>query len=66
MKSAECRKLAHAILRDSTASMRRSLAEAERLLRLAEAPEPEEIELRRRIEQLDSIDLEHHVGSAQR
>jgi hypothetical protein len=53
MSPATARREAYRILRDARASMRRSVDEAERLLRLAEGHDPAEVLLRRDLEQLE-------------
>ncbi|MEI9950605.1 MAG: hypothetical protein WDO74_16915 [Pseudomonadota bacterium] len=50
MTAAEARRQAARILRDSSYSMRRDIREAERLLRLADGEDLEEIALRRSAE----------------
>ena len=61
MTPAEGRHQAARILRDASCSMRRDVAEAERLLRLAEAEDLEEIVMRRSIEHERPVNPEFFV-----
>jgi len=61
MTPAEARHHAARILRDASCSMRRDVSEAERLLRLAEGDDQEEVALRRSIEDERAINPEFFV-----
>jgi hypothetical protein len=64
MTAAEARRQAARILRDAAFSMRRDVAEAERLLRLADGDDLEEIELRRSFEHERLLNPEFFTGLA--
>ena len=61
MTAAEARRQAARILRDASCSMRRDVAEAERLLQLAEGDDLEEIAMRRSVEHERLINPEFFV-----
>ena len=64
MTAAEARRQAARILRDASYSMRRDVSEAERLLRLADGEDLEEVAVRRSVEHERLLNPEFFVELA--